>query len=41
MGDEMNIIFIVGDALRRDKLGCYGYNKPTSPTIDKLAKGYF
>lgn len=32
-----NIILIVVDTLRADHLGCYGYDKPTSPTIDKLA----
>jgi len=33
----MNIIFIVIDTLRASRLGCYGYDKPTSPTIDRLA----
>jgi len=33
-----NVLFIVCDALRPDHLGCYGYNKNTSPFIDKLAK---
>jgi arylsulfatase A-like enzyme len=33
----MNIVFIVVDTLRADHLGCYGYPKPTSPTIDRLA----
>ncbi len=33
-----NIIFIVIDALRPKNLGCYGYVKPTSPNIDRLAK---
>src|SRR5690349_18739016 len=33
----MNIIFIVIDTLRASRLGCYGYGKPTSPTIDRLA----
>jgi choline-sulfatase len=32
-----NIILIVVDALRPDHLGCYGYDLPTSPTIDGLA----
>jgi arylsulfatase A-like enzyme len=27
------------DTLRADRLGCYGYHKPTSPTIDRLAAG--
>jgi arylsulfatase len=33
----MNIIFLVIDALRTDRLGCYGYKKRTSPFIDSLA----
>ena len=33
----MNVIFIVVDTLRADRLGCYGYFRNTSPTIDKLA----
>src|SRR5438105_5034323 len=33
----MNILFIVVDTLRADHLGCYGYGKPTSPAIDRLA----
>jgi arylsulfatase A-like enzyme len=33
----MNILVIDVDTLRADHLGCYGYAKPTSPAIDKLA----
>jgi arylsulfatase A-like enzyme len=33
-----NIIFITVDALRADHLGCYGYQRNTSPNIDKLAR---
>jgi len=33
-----NVIFFMVDALRPDKLGCYGYGKNTSPNIDLLAK---
>ncbi|MFQ5811355.1 MAG: sulfatase-like hydrolase/transferase, partial [Armatimonadota bacterium] len=33
----MNVLFIAIDTLRADYLGCYGYPKPTSPTIDALA----
>ncbi|MBT3375194.1 MAG: sulfatase-like hydrolase/transferase [Lentisphaerae bacterium] len=25
------------DCLRPDHLGCYGYDRPTSPTIDRIA----
>ena len=32
-----NVILIVVDALRADHLGCYGYQRNTSPTIDSLA----
>ena len=32
------VIMVVVDALRADGLGCYGYSKDTSPTIDRLAK---
>ena len=35
---DMNIIFIVMDTLRASSLGCYGYDKPTSPSIDRLAQ---
>ena len=33
-----NIILITIDALRADHLGCYGYERSTSPNIDRLAK---
>jgi len=32
-----NILFILIDTLRADHLGCYGYGRPTSPVIDRLA----
>jgi len=32
-----NIFLILIDTLRPDHLGCYGYERPTSPNIDKLA----
>lgn len=32
------ILFISIDTLRADHLGCYGYGRETSPTIDKIAK---
>ncbi len=34
------IIFDI-DTLRADHLGCYGYNRPTSPNIDRLARESF
>ena len=33
-----NLLIIVVDALRYDHLGCYGYEKNTSPNIDELCK---
>ncbi|MFH1039270.1 MAG: sulfatase [PVC group bacterium] len=34
---DINVILIVIDALRADHLGCYGYEKETSPHLDALA----
>jgi arylsulfatase len=34
----MKVILLVIDTLRADHLGCYGYGRDTSPTIDQLAK---
>jgi arylsulfatase A-like enzyme len=36
--DRPNIILIVVDALRADHVGCYGYARHISPTIDALAQ---
>lgn len=33
-----NVILVGIDALRSDHLGCYGYQRPTSPNIDRIAK---
>ena len=33
----MRIIYFDIDSLRPDHLGCYGYGRPTSPTIDGIA----
>ncbi|MGH2460994.1 MAG: sulfatase-like hydrolase/transferase, partial [Chloroflexota bacterium] len=33
----MNVLLIAIDTLRADHLGCYGYRRLTSPTIDRLA----
>lgn len=35
---DINIVFITIDALRADHLGCYGYERDTSPNIDEFAK---
>jgi len=32
-----DILLISIDSLRPDHLGCYGYERPTSPTLDRLA----
>jgi len=32
------VILISVDTLRADRLGCYGYNRPTSPHLDALAR---
>lgn len=34
---KTNLILISIDTLRADRLGCYGYDRPTSPAIDALA----
>ncbi len=33
-----NVVLVVVDSLRPDHLGCYGYGRPTSPEIDRLAQ---
>ena len=38
IGKEPNVIVIVMDTTRFDRLGCYGYLRKTSPNIDELAK---
>ncbi len=35
--DDLNVLFIVIDTLRSDRLSCYGYERVTSPTLDYLA----
>lgn len=32
-----NVLLLVADAMRPDHLGCYGYERDTSPNIDSLA----
>jgi arylsulfatase A-like enzyme len=36
--DLPNIILVVLDTARWDRFGCYGYGKPTTPTVDALAR---
>lgn len=33
-----NVLIVVLDACRADKLGCYGFERETSPSLDALAK---
>jgi arylsulfatase A-like enzyme len=35
---HQNVILISVDTLRADRLGCYGYPRPTSPRIDAFAR---
>ena len=35
--NQPDIIFIVLDTQRADRLGCYGYNKPITPYLDAFA----
>lgn len=37
IGERLNVVLISIDTLRPDHLGCYGYGRDTSPTIDRLA----
>ena len=36
--DDVNVVFILIDTLRADRLGLYGYERPTSPNIDLLGR---
>ena len=36
--ERPNVVLVVIDALRRDHLGAYGYERPTSPFLDTLAQ---
>jgi len=35
--DDLNVVFVLVDTLRADRLGAYGYERPTSPNLDALA----
>jgi arylsulfatase A-like enzyme len=34
---DLNVVFLLIDTLRADRLGVYGYSRPTSPVIDAAA----
>jgi arylsulfatase A-like enzyme len=36
--EDLNVLFILIDTLRADRLGCYGYARDTSPHIDAMAR---
>jgi len=36
-GDSPNVLLIVLDTVRADRLSLYGYRRPTSPTLERLA----
>jgi len=36
--DDLNVVFLVVDTLRADRLGAYGYERPTSTVLDELAR---
>lgn len=37
--DDLNVLFVLVDTLRSDRLGAYGYDRDTSPAFDALAEG--
>lgn len=38
MTDRPNIIFLMMDSVRAANVSCYGYERPTTPTLDALAE---
>jgi len=34
---DLNVVFLLIDTLRADRLGAYGYERPTSPTLDEIS----
>ncbi|MEE2672161.1 MAG: sulfatase [Myxococcota bacterium] len=37
--EDLNVLFVLIDTLRADHLGSYGYERDTSPELDRLAAG--
>ena len=38
MSDLPDIVLVVFDTARWDRFGCYGYERPTTPTVDAMAR---
>ena len=38
-GQAANVVFVTIDTLRADRVGTYGYRRPTTPFLDQLAGG--
>lgn len=38
-GDRPNVLLVSLDALRADRVSCYGHSRPTTPGLDELARG--
>ncbi len=36
--EDLNVVFMLVDTLRADRLGVYGYGRPTSATLDELGR---
>jgi hypothetical protein len=36
--DDLSVLFVLVDTLRADRLGAYGYSRPTTPNIDALGQ---
>ncbi len=36
--DDLNLVFILVDTLRADRIGAYGYERPTTENLDALAR---
>jgi len=39
LAEPPHVVLVTVDTLRRDHLGCYGYPRATSPTLDRFAEG--